>query len=81
MCLFADKLFVCKWTECRKRLLHKNFLNKYLSRYSSVSLSYQCLNPETISLAIDINQKLVTINAKSKGTILLAIGINTDTSN
>ena len=43
---------------CSKRQLHN--LNQYLSRYSFVSLSYQCLNPDTI---------------------LLAIGVNTDTSN
>ena len=63
------------------RLLQNIFLNKYLSRYSSGSLSYQCLNPDTISLAIVISRNLVTINAKSKGTILVAIGVNTDTSN
>ena len=40
---------------CSKRLLHNNFSNQYLSRYCSVSLSYQCLNPDTILLAIDIN--------------------------
>ena len=33
-------------------LLHKGFQSPYLSRYSSVSLSYQCLNPDTISSAI-----------------------------
>ena len=38
-------------------------------------------NPDTISLAIVISRNLVTINAKSKGTILVAIGVNTDTSN
>ena len=51
------------------------------SGYSSVSLSDQCLNPDTISIAININRKLVTINAKSKDTILLAIGVNMDTTN
>ena len=49
-----------------KRLLHYNFSKQYLSRYSSVSIWYQCLNSDTISLAIEINRKLVTINAKSK---------------
>ena len=41
---------------CSKRLLHNNFLYQYLSRYSLVSLSYQCLNHDTIQLAIDINR-------------------------
>ena len=39
-------------------------MNQFLSRCSSVSLSYQCLNLDTISLAMYINRKLVTINAK-----------------
>ena len=41
---------------CSKRLLHYNFLYQYLSRYSLVSLIYQCLNQDTIQLAIDINR-------------------------
>ena len=48
-------------------LLHKGLLNLYLSRYNSVSLSYQWLNP-------------VAINAKLMGTISSAIDVNTDTS-
>ena len=51
-------------------LLQNSFSNTYLSRYSAISLSYQCLNPDTISLGIDINRKLVTIFVKSKGMIL-----------
>ena len=66
---------------CCKRLLHNKFSNQYLSKYSSVSLSYQCLNLDTILLTIDINWKHLTINAKSKDTILLAIGVNMDTRN
>ena len=27
----------------------------YLSRYNSVPLSYQCLNPDTISSAVNVN--------------------------
>ena len=51
-------------------LLQNSFSNTYLSRYSSVSLRYQCWNPDTILIGIDINQKVVTIYAKSKGMIL-----------
>ena len=36
-------------------LLHKRFTNPYLSRYNSVSISYQWLNPDTISSAIDVS--------------------------
>ena len=66
---------------CCKRLLHNKFSNQYLSKYSSVSLSYQCLNPDTTLLTIDINWKPLTINAKLKDMILLAIVVNMDTSN
>ena len=37
-------------------LLQNGFWNPYLSRYNLVSLSYQCLNLDTISSAINLNQ-------------------------
>ena len=52
---------------CSKRLLHNNFLYQYLSRYSLVSLSYQCLTRiQSSQLPISI----ATIDPKLKGTIL-----------
>ena len=37
-------------------LLQNGFSNPHLSRYNPVSLSYQCLNPDTIWSTINVNQ-------------------------
>ena len=50
-------------------LLHKGFSHPYLSRYNSVSLSHQWLNPDTILSAIDVSTDTS-----------LAINVNQDTS-
>ena len=43
-------------------LLNKGISNPYLSRYSSVSLSYQCLNLDPILSAIDVNTDTITLS-------------------
>ena len=60
---------------CSKRQLHN--LDQYLSRYSFVSLSYQCLNPDTILLAICVNtdtsNQLTNVSNRTQITRLISV--------
>ena len=71
--LYRNRVFVTNsyflYLHVVNTLLHNGFYNPYLSKYSAVSLGYQCLNPLTISSAINVNQDTS-----------LAINVNQDTS-
>ena len=81
--LYRNRVFVTNsyflYLHVVNTLLHNGFYNPYLSKYSSVSLGYQCLNPHTITSAIDVSTDTsLAINVSTDTS--LAIDVSTDTS-
>ena len=56
-CIFVQQECKFNLKSVVNAILHNSFLNTYLSRYNSVPLSYQCLNPDTISSAVNVNHR------------------------